>query len=387
MYVRQKQPFIIYKYFTKSLIQYFLIALFSLIALVFFVDLIELFRRASNKVGVIHLQKANFFDILGMTSLKIARNIEQILPFAMLIGSIFCFNQWRKNNYYIVTRSSGLSLWKIITPSLLCFFIIGVLSITVLNPFSTLLNKKFENLQSIFFEYKKVNDFAFDTKGFWMKQSSYGKTIIINAYGINEDSKTLKKVNVFILDNNAKFEKRVSAKNAKFEKKISAKNAKFEKNNIKLSDTRITDSKTLVKNLKKYNLIIDSPSNDIGVSILEPDSIFIINLPNYILNMKKFGLNTSKHLIHLFKLICQPLLLISMILLSASLMLRSSERKVEAGIVSLSLVVGFSLYFVGDFMFALGSSERLHPILSGFGPTLIGLFSGCYLISDIDEPK
>ena len=376
MYVRQKQPFIIYKYFTKSLIQYFLIALFSLIALVFFVDLIELFRRASNKVGVIHLQKANFFDILGMASLKIARNIEQILPFAMLIGSIFCFNQWRKNNYYIVTRSSGLSLWKIITPSLLCFFIIGVLSITVLNPFSTLLNKKFENLQSIFFEYKKVNNFAFDTKGFWMKQSSDGKTIIINAYGINEDSKTLKKVNVFILDRNAKFEKRVSAKNAK-----------FEKSNLQLSDATITNEDSVVKSLKKYNLIIDSPSNDIGVSILEPDSIFIINLPNYILNMKKFGLNTSKHLIHLFKLICQPLLLISMILLSASLMLRSSERKVEAGIVSLSLVVGFSLYFVGDFMFALGSSERLHPILSGFGPTLIGLFSGCYLISDIDEPK
>jgi lipopolysaccharide export system permease protein len=376
MYVLQKQPFIIYKYFTKSLIQYFLIALFSLIALVFFVDLIELFRRSANKVGVIYLQKANFFDILGMASLKITRNIEQILPFAMLIGSIFCFNQWRKNNYYIVTRSSGLSLWKIITPSLLCFFIIGVFSITVLNPFSTLLNKKFENLQSIFFEYKKVNNFAFDTKGFWMKQSSDGKTIIINAYGINEDSKTLNKVNVFILDNNAKFEKRVSAKNAK-----------FEKNNLQLSDASITNEDSVVKSLKKYNLIIDSSSNDIGVSILEPDSIFIINLPNYILNMKKFGLNTSNHLIHLFKLICQPLLLISMILLSASLMLRSSERKVEVGIVSLSLVVGFSLYFVGDFMFALGSSERLHPILSGFGPTLIGLFSGCYLISDIDEPK
>jgi len=376
MYVRQKQPFIIYKYFTKSLVQYFLIALFSLVALFFFVDLIELFRRSANKVGVTHLQQANFFDILGMASLKITRNIEQILPFAMLIGSISCFNQWRKNNYYIITRSSGLSLWKIITPSLLCFFIFGIFSITVLNPFSTLLNKKFENLQSIFFEYKKINNFSFDTKGFWMKQTTNGNTIIINAYGVNEDLKTLTDVKIFILD-----------QNAKFEKKVSAKNAKFEKSYIKLYDARITDSRTLVKSLKKYNLIIDSPSNNIGVSVLEPDTIFIINLPSYILNMKKFGLNTSKHLIHLFKLICQPLLLISMILLSASLMLRSSERKVEVGIVSLSLVVGFSFYFIGDFMFALGSSERLHPILSGFWPTLIGLFSGCYLISDIDEPK
>jgi lipopolysaccharide export system permease protein len=376
MSINQKQPFIIYKYFTKSLVQYFLIALFSLIALVFFIDLIELFRRASNKIGVAHLQQANFYDILGMASLKITGNIEKILPFAVLIGSISCFNQWRKNNYYIITRSSGLSLWKIITPSLLCFFILGIFSITVLNPFSTIMNKKYENLETIFFKHKKVNNFSFDNKGFWMKQTFNGKTIIINAYKVNSKLQTLNDVNIFILNENADFEKRVSAKTAK-----------FDKNKLSLSNAIITDSQSLINSFSKYNLNLDLTSENINISILEPETIFIINLPNYILNMKKFGLNISKHLIHLFKLVCQPLLLISMILLSASLMLRSSERKVKVGIVSLTLVVGFSLYFVGDFVFALGSSEMLHPIVSGFGPTLIGLFSGCYLVSDIDEPK
>ena len=376
MSINQKQPFIIYKYFTKNLVQYFLIALFSLIALIFFIDLIELFRRASNKIGVAHLQQANFYDILGMASLKITGNIEKILPFAVLIASIFCFNQWRKNNYYIITRSSGLSLWKIITPSLLCFFILGIFSITVLNPFSTIMNKKYENLETIFFKHKKINNFSFDNKGFWMKQTSNGKTIIINAYKVNSKLQTLNDVNIFVLNENADFEKRVSAKTAK-----------FYKNRLSLSNAIITDSEFLVNSFSKYNLNLDSTSENINISILAPETIFIINLPNYILNMKKFGLNISKHLIHLFKLICQPLLLISMILLSASLMLRSSERKVKVGIVSLSLVAGFSLYFVGDFVFALGSSEMLHPIVSGFGPTLIGLFSGCYLISDIDEPK
>ena len=376
MSISQKHPFIIYKYFTKDLIRYFLIALFSLMALVFFVDLIELFRRASNKVGVTHLQQANFFDILGMASLKITGNIEKVLPFAVLIGSISCFNQWKKNNYYITTRSSGLSLWKIITPSLLCFFFLGIFSITLLNPFSTLMNKKYENLETIFFKHKKVNNFSFDNKGFWMKQTFNGKTIIINAFRVNPEQKTLNDVNIFILNKNASFEKRISAKNAKFDKK-----------KLSLTNAIITDNESLIKSFGKYNLNLDLSSKNINVSILEPESIYIINLPNYILNMKKFGLNISKHLLHLFKLICQPLLLISMILLSASLMLRSSERKGKVGVVSLSLVVGFSLYFVGDFVFALGSSEMLHPIVSGFGPTLIGLFSGCYLVSDIDEPK
>tara|TARA_X000000950_G_scaffold101910_1_gene128671 strand:- start:2275 stop:3405 length:1131 start_codon:yes stop_codon:yes gene_type:complete len=376
MPIDQKHPFIIYKYFTKNLIQYFLISLFSLIALVFLVDLIELFRRVSNKVGVTHLQQANFYDILGMASLKITGNIEKILPFAVLIGSISCFNQWRKNNYYIITRSSSLSLWKIITPSLLFFFILGIFSITALNPFSTMMNKKYQSLETIFFKHKKVKSFSFDNKGFWMKHTVNGKTFIINAFKINSKLQTLNDVNIFILN-----------KNADFEKRVSAKTAKFQKNRLSLSNVIITESESLVKNFSKYNLNMNLSSDNINVSILKPENIFIIKLPNYILNMKKFGLNISNHLLHLFKLICQPLLLISMILLSASLMLRSSERKNKVGIVSLSLVVGFSLYFVGDFVFALGSSEMLHPIVSGFGPTLIGLFSGCYLVSDIDEPK
>tara|TARA_A100001015_G_scaffold23415_1_gene26489 strand:- start:557 stop:1459 length:903 start_codon:yes stop_codon:yes gene_type:complete len=298
MSISQKHPFIIYKYFTKDLIRYFLIALFSLMALVFFVDLIELFRRASNKVGVTHLQQANFFDILGMASLKITGNIEKILTFAVLIGSISCFNQWKKNNYYIITRSSGLSLWKIITPSLLCFFFLGIFSITLLNPFSTLMNKKYENLETIFFKHKKVNNFSFDNKGFWMKQTFNGKTIIINAFRVNPQQKTLNDVNIFILNKNASFEKRISAKNAKFDKK-----------KLSLTNAIITDNESLIKSFGKYNLNLDLSSKNINVSILEPESIYIINLPNYILNMKKFGLNISKHLLHLFKLICHPLLL------------------------------------------------------------------------------
>ena len=130
-----------------------------------------------------------------------------------------------------------------------------------------------------------------------------------------------------------------------------------------------------------------SKSSDFNIAINKPETIFILDLPEYIFKMQKYGLNIPRHLLHFFRLVCQPFLIISMILLSASLMLRSSERKVKVDMVSITLIVGFSLYFIGDFIFALGSSEKLSPLLSGFGPTLIGLFSGCYLISEIDEPK
>ena len=369
-------PIILYRYFTKDLFKFFILTLISLVLLIFFIDLIELFRRSSNKVGVAHIYKANFIDLMGMASLKIVGNIQKVLPFAALIGSIACFNQWRKKNYYVISKTSGISLWKILSPILVSFFCVGLFSIIALIPFSTLLNKKFETLETLFFGKTYFKQLSLDTKGFWIKQLSGQKFLIINANKINEKLNTLFNLNIFVYDQDKKFEKRITAQKGKFtpEKLI-------------LNEVKLISKSSKVSNFKNYSFLIDFDTSRLNVATKEPDKIFLFDYPYYLIKMKDYGLNITKHLVHFFKLICQPFLIISMILLSASLMLRSSERKVEVGIVSLSLVVGFSLYFIGDLIFALGFSEKIPPLLAGFGPTLIGLFSGCYLISDIDEIK
>ena len=370
------QPIILYKYFSKDLLKYFLYTLLFLIILIFFIDIIELFRRSANKIGVNHLPKASFIDLAGMASLKIVGNIQKILPFAALIGSIACFNQWRKKNYYVITKSSGISLWRILSPTLVSFFLLGFFSITILSPFSTLLNKKYENLQTLFFGKVNVQGFSFDTKGLWIKQLSKQNYLIINANKINEKDNTLYNLNIFEYD-----------KDKIFLKRLNAQKGRFTAQKLLLYDIRSIDRNSQVLYLKEHYYLINFDSNRLKVVTEKPEKIFLLDFPYYLIKMKSYGLNISQHLVYFFKLICQPFLIISMILLSASLMLRSSERKVEVGIVSLSLVVGFSLYFIGDFIFALGFTEKIPPLLAGFGPTLIGLFSGCYLISDIDEIK
>ena len=376
MKTHNKTSFIIFKYFTKDILKYFFFALLSFVILIFFIDIIELFRRSSNKVGVTHLVKADFRDIIGMASLKIPSNIEKVIPFSVLIGSIACFNQWQKKNYYINSRSFGISLWGIVSPILISFFLIGVLSISLLNPVSSIFNKKFDQLQSIFFGLKNLKNFSFDTKGFWIKETSGDNQLIINAKKINEKNKNLYDINVFMLN-----------KNKIIEKRLTAVSGKFGLNSIDLYGVELTSRDTRSKKIEKYSLPIKYYTDNLHVTIAQPNTIFILYIPRYIITMKEYGLNTSKHLLHLYRLICQPLLVIAMVLISASLMLKSSERKIRFGIISISLIVGFSLYFIGDIVFALGSSEKLPALLSGFGPTLIGLFSGCYLVSEIDETK
>ena len=103
--------------------------------------------------------------------------------------------------------------------------------------------------------------------------------------------------------------------------------------------------------------------------------------------MKVSGLNISNHLIHFLKIICQPILMLSMVLISASLILKSNERKFPISIISVTLVIGFIIYFFADLILALGTMEKINPLLAGVGPTMVSFFSGCFLVSSFDEIK
>ena len=119
----------------------------------------------------------------------------------------------------------------------------------------------------------------------------------------------------------------------------------------------------------------------------KPENLDFVSLYNYIKLMTVSGLNISNHLIYLLKILCQPVLMISMVLISASLILKNNERKFPISIISLTLIIGFIIYFLADLILALGSMEKINPFLAGLGPTMISFFSGCFLVSSFDEIK
>jgi lipopolysaccharide export LptBFGC system permease protein LptF len=53
----------------------------------------------------------------------------------------------------------------------------------------------------------------------------------------------------------------------------------------------------------------------------------------------------------------------------------------------LTISIGFVIYFLVDFMYVLGSMEKLNPYIAGIGPIGVCFFIGCYLVSAFDEIK
>ena len=376
MHKNNSYPKTLFNYLIKLHLKHLITIFVIFFVLIFFIDFIELYRRTSNKIGFTDTENVIFTELLFMTFLKAPNVMQKILPLTVLIGSIVTFLKWRQNNYFVIIRSIGISMWKMIIPICINVFILGILSIILLNPVSSIFNKKYNVLEKNIFSHKKLDKFSLNTKGLWIMKKDNNQDFIINARTINKNKNVLSQVLVFKSDQQKRFKSKIIAKHGIiFNNSLILKEGTiFSRNNI---PTKF-NSMILIKNynIKSFNILSEKPQN-----------LDFISLYQYIKLMNVSGINISNHLVYLLKILCQPILMVSMILISASLILRNNEREFPISITSITLIIGFIIYFVADLIFALGSMEKINPFLAGIGPTMISFFSGCFLVSSFDEIK
>ena len=112
MHKNNSYPKTLFNYLIKLHLKHLITIFVIFFVLIFFIDFIELYRRTSNKIGFTDTEKVIFTELLFMTFLKAPNVMQKILPLTVLIGSIVTFLKWRQNNYFVIIRSIGISMWK-----------------------------------------------------------------------------------------------------------------------------------------------------------------------------------------------------------------------------------------------------------------------------------
>src|SRR5262245_7891869 len=75
--------------------------------LIFFVDFIEMLRRAGNYSGDVPGALLAWISLLRLPSFS-----ELVLPFAVLIGTIGIFLMLSRSSELVVLRAAGISVWR-----------------------------------------------------------------------------------------------------------------------------------------------------------------------------------------------------------------------------------------------------------------------------------
>ncbi|PHX88840.1 MAG: permease [Pelagibacteraceae bacterium] len=351
------------KFLTYIFIKSFFYVFLIIISLIFIVNLLselDFFKEIEVDTNL----------ILFLTLLNSPATIMEIFPFIFFITTQLFFITLFNNNELEIFKYSGLKNSKILLILSILSFVGGILITLLFYNFSSNLKSFYLELKS---QYTTNNKYlAVVTKnGLWIKDKSDNKTLIINSNKINQTYL----IENFITEFNDNYEV--------------IRNIKSDKIEISNEEWLIFDAKIFKKNDYSFEKILKLKTNfnykKIQSLYSNLSSLDIFQLyelrDNYInLNYSITDLN-----LQIYKLILLPLYMVLITLFSAAIMLRI--KKIDSSTFKITLGIFFSviIYYINNFFYTLGSTEKFSLLLSVSLPLLILILTNGLVLKSINE--
>ncbi len=350
--------FIIYN-FLKSLL-YVSSIIFCLILILNLLTEFEFFREIN-----VEYYFPIYLSLLNSPSLMF-----EMFPFIFLISTQTCFLNLMSNNQIQTFKYSGLKNTRIVLILTTASLITGFLIISLFYNLSS-------NLKNIYLDLK--NNYTSDNKylavitnnGLWIKDNINNKINIINASKINNKSLT----NVSITELDTEFNVKTH---------IESDEIDITKNEWIIFNPAIYsgNEKRQIKSMKfesnfDYERIQSLFSNLSSLSLFE---LFELKKNYSILN-----LSTTDITLQLQKIFSYPIYLCLMTLLASIIMFYLKKYQSSTLKISFGLFLSVIIYYLNNFLYVLGKTEKINIILSVWAPLIILMIINSMYILKINE--
>ncbi len=326
-----------------------------------------------NLLGELEFFKNTDVDIYFTLFLALINSpsmIFEMFPFIFLITSQLFFIKLLNNNELNTLKYSGLKNSNILKILTIISFITSIFIIFAFYNFSS-------NLKNIYLELKSpfTNDgkyLAVVTKnGLWIRDKIGDDTLVINSKKIDQNYLIESFITIFDEEQNV------------------VQNIKSKKIDISNNEWIIKDSIIYNKNeyQKKDLLVLKTNFDYKRIQSLYSNltSLSIIELYQLRENYKKLNYSITDVDLQLLKLVTNPIYLILMCLFSALIMIRAKHIKNTTIKISLGLFFSVIIYYINNFFFVLGSTEKLSLIISVVTPLLMLTFINIFMLNKINE--
>ena len=298
--------------------------------LIFFVDFIEMLRRAGNYSGDVPGVLLAWMSLLRLPSFS-----ELVLPFAVLIGTIGIFLMLSRSSELVVLRAAGISVWQFTLPAMIVAFLLGVGFVLFYNPIAAVARGEAERLYAGAFGR---GESLLKTKnaGAWLREDGADGPSVVHALEVLNQGLELKGVTVFQYDRGHGLTERIEAKKAVL------KDGRWELDEVWVSAVGQEPAF-----YKRYLLSTYLTPTQVRDSLGTVFSISFWDLPNFIQIAEKAGLPATQYRVQYQLLLSRPFLLVTMVLIAAT----CSLRGFRFGNVQINAVFGLAAGFA-FFVFA-----------------------------------
>jgi lipopolysaccharide export system permease protein len=321
------------------------------------IDFLEMMRRS----GDIHDISA--FFIAKITLFRVPFITERVLPFAVLVGAMFCYLNLSRRLELVVARAAGISAWQFTAPAIAIALAIGVLMTAIYNPISAMLREQATRLEGDLFGFDP--GFRNPTTGFWLRQRTDEGQAVINAKSSRQQGIQLGGVSVFRFD-----------KSGHFQDRIEARAAALEAGYWRLESARFYVSGVAPSEREQFRLKTTLTAAQVGESFATPETVPFWSLSSYIEAAENSGLSASGYRLQYYQLLTQPFYLVAMVLLAAAVSLRFFRMGGVQKIALAGIAAGFLLYVIAKITGDMSKAGILAPIVAAALPAMMGGLTG-----------
>ncbi len=343
------------RYISARFIRTIVLVFATVFGLVFTLDFVELLRRAGDTAGATPA-------LMAQLSLYRTPSIaEQVLPFAVLFGSMGTLLQLSRKLELVVARAAGISAWQFLQPGLAVAVLLGIVSVLAYNPLSAALKQQATLIESQVFA-RKMKGFGAEL---WIRQKSLDGQAVIRAEGAVADTNTVTGATVFVFDQEGRFIERVEAQDGVL------RDGYWEFHGARVSST--VEEPQLYAN---YLLATNLDASQVRQTFTPPESVSIWRLGETIARAESAGLDASRYRLQYDVLLARPLLFVAMVFLAASVSLRFFRFGGVTRMVLGGVSAGFVLYVVTEVMRDLGGAGIIGSAVAAWLPAVVGSLLG-----------
>tara|TARA_B100000575_G_scaffold247177_1_gene212520 strand:+ start:1140 stop:2213 length:1074 start_codon:yes stop_codon:yes gene_type:complete len=350
------------RFLVRTYLLSFLNVFFIFFCLIYILNLLtelEFFKQTSVKA---------YFP-LYLSLINTPMFVFEMFPFIFLISTQFFFNSLFNDDEMNIFKYSGLKNTKIFSILIVTTFFVGILIVSIFYNLSSNLKNLYLGLKSNYTDDKKYLA-VITNNGLWIKDVYNENILMINASSFNNNEL----LNTYISEFDKNFQ---IIRNIKSQK-INITNKEWV---VKDAEIFIQNNKEVVKNLRlktnfDYELIQNLFSNMTSLSFIE-----LIRMRS---NYKKLNYSLTEIDLQLLKLITFPIYFILMFIFSAIIMMNTKTFKNKSLKITIGLFFSVIIYYINNFFYVLGTSEKINVISSVIIPLIILIIINTIFIRNIN---
>lgn len=341
----------------KEVLQTVLMVAIGFLALFFFFDLVDELQDVGS--GVIPYRVT---DALLYVALLLPGHLYELLPIAVLLGTIFVMARFAQSSEFTILRTSGLGPWRALRTLLVLGLGFVVLTFTLGDYVSPFSDRGAQLLKA-----KHDGDISVGQTGAWLREAQGARRYSVNVGALSADN-SLRNVRIYAFDEQGYLASLTEAASGRFEP------GHWQLSEV-VSSVFPAPGDTQAQLKRTQQATLDWPteisSEMVSAAVLKPNRMSTLALFQYIQHLEANEQSAQRYAIEFWKKVFFPLSCLVMVVLAlpfAYLHFRSGNM---AGYVFIGVLIGISFFMLNNMFGYMGDLRNWSPWIAAAAPGML----------------